>query len=287
MTQPQMVSIAQIDPESDVNVRRTSVDENVARVKDSIQRNGYWPESAVALRPHPNPDSEYKYQHVTGQCRIIAARELGITDIPASVIDLTNDEAIRRSWNENEQRANLSPKDQAHWTETIYVKFKNDGHRPRLAMEKTAAYLGISEQTARKYHSLIGLPEDVQEKVDSKTFPNNLAEAVANNSTQTLDTEEINDARIRARADWAMNLARGDRKHAIAALNDMPANATIEDLDQKKNDLAGKTKMKLPEWEIPSALYDPLIKFGEERGISDPQTIVSVILHEALTKKPR
>ena len=287
MTEPRMVPISEIDPESDVNVRRTGVDANVTRVKESIQRHGYWPESAVALRDHPNADSEYRYQHVTGQCRIIAARELGLTEIPASVVKLTNDEAIQRSWNENEQRANLSAKDQAHWTETVYVKFKADGHRPKLAWKKTAEYLGITEQTARKYHRLIGLPDDIQLKVDNDSFPVNLAEAIAANSTLIDDSDDANDARMRERVDWAMNLERADRKHAIAALNDMPANATIDDLNKKKDDISGKGKMILPEWEIPTALQDALAKYGEERGITDPQTIVSVILHDTLTAKKR
>ena len=284
MTEPRMVPIIEIDPESDVNVRRTGVDQNVEKIKASIQQSGYWHESVVALRPHPNPDSEYKYQHVTGQCRIMAARELNIAEIPASVINLTNDEAFQRSWNENEQRSSLAPKDQAHWTETVYLKFKNEGHRPKLAMQKTAAYLGIGEQTARKYYALIGLPEDVQEKVDRKTFPANLAEAVAENSTTITEDDQINDDRIRERADWAMNLERGDRKHAIAALNDMPATATIDELNQKKDDIAGKDKMIIPPWEIPASLQDSLMQYGEKRGISDPQTIVSVLVHEALNK---
>ena len=285
MTQTIMAPIAEIDPESDVNVRRTGVEDNVARVKESIQRYGYWQESAVALRLHPDADSEYRYQHVTGQCRIIAARELGITEIPASVVELTHDEAIQRSWSENEQRANLSPKDQAHWTETVYVKFKTDGHRPRLAWKKTAEYLGIKEDIARKYYKLIGLPEDIQEKVDSNSFPIGLAEAIADNSQLVDDSDDANDARMRERADWAMNLERGERKHAVTALNEMPNNATIDELNEKKDDISGKGKMILPEWEIPTALQDALAKYGEERGITDPQTIVNVILHDALKQR--
>lgn len=287
MAQTEVVPIAAIDPKSNVNVRQTGVDANVAIIKDSIARNGYWPESTVAIRPHPNQDSEYQYQHVTGQCRIIAARELDIDAIPASIIELSDDEAIRRSWNENEQRSNLSIKDQAHWTETVYLRFRSDGHLPVKAWQKTATYLGISQQKARQYHALIGLPEDIQEKVDSKTFPKNLAESIANHSSQTMDTEETNATRMRERADWAMNLDRTDRKYAVAAMEDLPANATISDLDAKMRSIAGKTKMKLPEWEIPSALYDPLMKFGESRGITDPQSIVSLILHETLTQKRR
>ena len=42
---------------------------------------------AIVVRPHPDSSSEYKYQHITGQCRFKACVLLGLEEIPAFVLD--------------------------------------------------------------------------------------------------------------------------------------------------------------------------------------------------------
>ena len=51
------VKLSEIDPESAVNVRLIGIEESVAEVKSSIEKYGYWPESPIILRPHPDPQS--------------------------------------------------------------------------------------------------------------------------------------------------------------------------------------------------------------------------------------
>ena len=58
----------------------------------------------IIVRSHPDSKSEYDYENVTGQCRLKACLALGLKSIPAFVLKLNDDEAIQRSWLENEIR---------------------------------------------------------------------------------------------------------------------------------------------------------------------------------------
>lgn len=97
MSTIQTIDVNRIDPDSTINVRRQGVDDNVQKVKESIQQHGYWPDQPIIIRPHPDPKSEYDYQNVTGQCRLKACLALGLEEIPAFILELNDDEAIQRS----------------------------------------------------------------------------------------------------------------------------------------------------------------------------------------------
>ena len=170
MTTVQTISINAIDSKSTINVRRQGVDENVEKVKTSIQAHGYWPDMPIVIRPHPDVESPYDYEHVTGQCRLKACLELGMEEIPAFVFELSDDEAIQRSWLENEARGDLTYSDRAYWTERIYKKYAGDRHTGQEALEKAADYLGVGVQTVMRYYTLVALPEDLKQMVDQESY---------------------------------------------------------------------------------------------------------------------
>ena len=96
MSTIQTIDVNCIDPDSTINVRRQGAEENVQKVKESIQQHGYWPDQPIIVRPHPDPKSEYDYQNVTGQCRLKARLALGLEEIPAFILELNDDEAIQQ-----------------------------------------------------------------------------------------------------------------------------------------------------------------------------------------------
>ena len=87
MSPVQNIKVGHIDPDSEINVRRQGIEQNVEKVKASIQQHGYWPDQPIIVRPHPDPKSEYDYQHVTGQCRLKACLAIGLEEIPAFVLE--------------------------------------------------------------------------------------------------------------------------------------------------------------------------------------------------------
>ena len=154
MSLVQNIKIGCIDPDSEVNVRRQGIEQNVEKVKASIQQHGYWPDQPIIVRPHPNPASAYDYQHVTGQCRLKACVEIGLEEIPAFILELNDDEAIQRSWLENEVRGDLTYSDRTYWTERIFKRYSGEGYTAEEAIELAAKYLGKKPDTVMRYYSL-------------------------------------------------------------------------------------------------------------------------------------
>ncbi len=270
----QQVPVTSIDPESKVNVRRTAVEENVEKVKRSIETHGYWPDQPITLRPHPDADSEYEYQYVVGQCRFTAASQLGIEAIPALVLELTDDEAIRRSWTENEARGALTSSDKAHWAEFFYNKFSAEGLTDAEARQKTAKWMGVTEATFRNYFPLAFLPEPVKQMMDQKRLTEQDGRLIAQNTDQ-------NDELMVERAEWLANQPTANRRIAREVITDAGGTVSVAELEQGMKQEVQQRKHVIP-IAIPDELYDGLLSYGKDRGIDDPATIVSHIIAETI-----
>lgn len=280
MSTVQNIKLGQIDPNSSINVRRHGVDENVEKVKVSIQAHGYWPDAAIVVRPHPEGSSQYDYEHVTGQCRFKACLDLGLEEIPAFVFDLSDSQAIQRSWLENEARGDLPYSDRAYWTERIYKQFSGDGYTSQEALQEAANFLGVSTQTARSYYALVDLPEDLKEMVDQGNLTNANAIVIARNTLDNTNFEGSQE-RMRQRVSWLLGLNREAREHALKALQNLGNAASIEDLDKEvveRVDAAGF----VVEYAIPRELHGRLMEWGKERGLNNETAIIGHMIANTL-----
>ena len=282
MTTVQNISISAIDPKSTINVRRQGVEENVEKVKTSIQAHGYWPDMPIVVRPHPISESEYDYEHVTGQCRFKACSELGMEEIPAFVFDLSDDEAIQRSWLENEARGDLTYSDRAYWTERIYKKYAGAGYTSGEALEKAAEYLGVGTETVKRYWTLVGLPEDLKEMVDQGMLSNGHAVAIVRNTYDGAWLEQSQE-KMRERASWLLGLERDSREHAVKALEDLGHSANIAELNKYVGERADENKRTV-QYAIPQELHESLLEWGKTRGLEDTTTIVSHMITDVLRR---
>lgn len=269
-----------IDPDSTINVRRQGVDENVEKVKASIQEHGYWPDQPITVRPHPDPNSKYEYQNVTGQCRLKACLALGLGEIPAVIVKLNDDEAIQRSWLENEVRGDLTYSDRAYWTERIYNRYNGDGYTTGEAIELAAKYLGVGVPTVIRYYSLAALPQDVKDMVDKKSLDIKYAVPIVRNTYDGARVKQSQEA-MRQRASWFVSLDRDSRDHAVKALQQLGHNASIADLNANVSKRR-KDSRRVIQYEIPTELYDELLQWGMERGLDTEEEIVGKMVGEAL-----
>ena len=285
MSAVQQIKLNQIDPDSSINVRRQGVDENVEKVKVSIRQHGYWPDMPIVVRPHPDSSSEYIYQHVTGQCRFKACLELGLEDIPAFVFDLNDEQAIQRSWLENEARGDLTYSDRAYWTERIYKQYSGDGYTAQEALEKAAEYLGVTTQTVRRYYTLVGLPEELKEMVDMGSLSSGNAVAIVRNTYDGARIAESQEA-MKERASWILGLDRDAREHAVKALQDLKHGASIADLNKYVMEEIGKAGLVV-EYAIPRELHGRLIEWGQQRGLEGEDTIIGFIVAQTLNPPSR
>ncbi len=276
MPQIEQVPISSIDPESSVNVRLSAVEQNVEKVKRSIEAHGYWPDQPITLRPHPDPDSQYRYQYVVGQSRFKAASELELESIPALILELTGDEALQRSWTENEARGDLTTSDKAHWAEVFYNKFSAEGLTHVEARQKTAEWMSIAEATFRNYFPLAFLPTQVKQMMDQGRLAEQDGRLIAQNTDQ-------NDDLMIERAQWLANQpTRPDHKEiAREVLANGSGTASVAELEQGVEEKV-QVRTRQIYIEIPEKLYDGLLNYGKERGIDDPATIVSNIIAETI-----
>lgn len=279
----QEVPLGEIDPDSSVNVRRTGVSENVHRVRRSIQTHGYWPDQPITLRPHPDESAPYKYEYVTGQCRFKASLDLELDTIPALVVDLDDDGALRRSWGENEARGDLKPTDQAHWAEVIFKKYDGAGYTMNDALEKAAEWLGVTLQTLHRYYRWAFLPREVQEMMDQGVLLRKHASAIVQNTYVRDSSQDKLESQQRMidRAQWIVELDRQSRDLGAEAMERLPANAKVSELAQYVRERKAELRRTF-EYRIPQDLYDNLVDYGRQRGIDDPETIVSHIIARAL-----
>lgn len=289
MAQIQKVLVSSIDPNSDVNVRRTDIQQNVEKVKKSIETHGYWPDQPITVRPHPDSDSGYQYQYVVGQCRFIAASELGLEAIPALVLELTDDEAIRRSWTENEARGELTASDRARWVKWAITKFDGEGYTFGEAREKAAEFLGIGVQQAMKYAAIAFLPEEVTEMIGPDILSVEDGEAIAKiafgeDPKKTLEL-----------AQWVASTDRRQRKVVREILEEMAVSrgtlfaempSSISALDQRLQE-AIRARRRQIRIEIPEKIYPDFLRYGEDEGLSDPSTIASHIIVTTISEYTR
>lgn len=280
MNTVQTLGVRCIDPNSTINVRRQGVEENVEKVKASIQQHGYWPDQPIIVRPHPDSDSRYDYQNVTGQCRLKACLSLGLEEIPAFVLELNDDQAIQRSWLENEVRGDLTYSDRAYWVEKIFRRYSGEGHTADEALELAAQFLSVKVPTAMNYYSLSVLPEDLHEMVDQKILPMSIAVPLVRNTYDKARFRQSQDA-MRERASWILGLDRENRKHAVKALEDLGHGASIANLNTHVA-RRSRASRRVVQYAIPSELYEDLLQWGEERGLDDEQAIIGHMVAEAL-----
>ena len=280
MTEVQDIKTGEIDPTSTVNVRRQGVEENVEKVAASIQRHGYWPDMAIVIRPHPNSESSYKYEHVTGQCRFKACLNMGLETIPAFVLQLSDDEAIQRSWLENEVRGDLTYTDRAFWTERIFKKYSGEGYTAEESIEKAAEYLGVTKQTVMGYYALVALPGELREMVDQGTLPTGVAVVLVRNTHDVARYDQSQET-MKERASWLLDLDRDRREEGIKAIRQLGHSASIEELAAVVDKKMAEAERVIP-LPIPSQLHDQLLAWGRARGLHDEATIVGHMIASVL-----
>jgi ParB family chromosome partitioning protein len=286
-TEIQDIAIASIDPESSVNVRRSEVDVGTEKVKASIAEHGFWSNNAITIRSHPDKSSEYEYEIITGQCRFKACADLGLGEIPAIIQDIDENEAIRRSWAENEGRSDITKGDKAYWVKKVFDKAYYDEHRTMQDSHKIAAkFFAMSIQTVKNYYPAGCLPREVLDMVgDGK--PLRMQDAAAIGESARYDTDIDESVKLmKERAEWVTNLPdKAHKNEAIKVLKNCKQRATIDELDANvQKEIEKQTARVEVAIVIPEELHGKLLTWGEQQGLGDADdaTIISHMITKTL-----
>lgn len=135
----------------DLNVRKSSGD--ITELKLSIQEKGII--QPLLVRPHKN-----KYEVVVGSRRYVAAKSLGLRDVPVMIRPLSDGEALSLSLVENIQRADLELEEEA---EGILKLMKLEPRR-FASIKAVAKTLGRSESAIRELLDAYDLTFKLREK---------------------------------------------------------------------------------------------------------------------------
>jgi ParB family chromosome partitioning protein len=114
-------------------------------------------------------------QLVAGERRLRAAKMAGLTQVPCRVLNLSEAEALEVAVLENIQRADLSPLEEAKGYRQLM-------ERCGYTQEALSQRLGKSRAHIANMIRLLGLPEDVQEKLERKQLTTGHARALIGTS---------------------------------------------------------------------------------------------------------
>lgn len=279
-TPGKLTPLKEINPASTINVRLSDLDHSIAALRESIKTHGFLPEHPVLLRPDPKaPESGCKYEIISGQCRTQAARLEGITAIPAIIVDLDDETAHKRSFNENQKRTQLGIKDLTYWYTQRYEVFK-PRHGSQRAIELTAQYYNVKPAEVREYLKLAVLPEPVQDDIAKGLIARAAGRAI---SASYLETDEDGSAAIMTRkAEWLKALPNADRKGpGIKAIANTPRDADDDALDQQLETERQLVSRRM-NVSVPDSMTGPLTEYGRKVGLTDLKQIVPYALNQQL-----
>ncbi len=206
-------------------------------------------------------------------------------EIPAFVLDLSDEDAIQRSWLENEARGDLSFSDRAYWVERIYKQYNGRGYTGGEALQKAADYLGVTIPTAMRYYALVALPESLKKMVDLGTVTSGDAVTIVKNTYDAARHAQSQQSMI-DRASWLLELDRDDREFGRKALEELKHGASIADLNKYVMERSVDTR-RIVEYTIPRELYGRLLEWGKSHGEDDESHIVGLMVAEALNPSGR
>lgn len=140
----------------------TSLDE----LAESIRLHGVI--TPITVRP---ADKDGYYQIIAGERRWRAARQAGLSEIPAMVLQASESELMELALIENLQREDLNPIEEAEGYERLIDQFG-------LTQEDVARRVVKSRSAVANALRLLGLPPEVREMVAAGTLSSGHARAV-------------------------------------------------------------------------------------------------------------
>ena len=111
----QMIPVAGIEPHPG-QPRRIFQEEALVELASSIQARGVI--QPIVVRPHG-----HRFQIVAGERRWRAAQRAGLHDVPVTILDVSDREALELAIVENVQRADLNPIEEARGYQALIEEF--------------------------------------------------------------------------------------------------------------------------------------------------------------------
>jgi ParB family chromosome partitioning protein len=131
--------------------RKTFDADDLSALGESIRSHG-------VLQPLVVRQVDGRYQLIAGERRLRAARAVGLSAVPVTVVDFNDQQVLEAALVENIQRADLNPIEKAQG-------FKEYLTRYEMTHEQLAARLGLARPTITNLVALLELPAELQDAV--------------------------------------------------------------------------------------------------------------------------
>ena len=161
------IPLVQISPNPD-QPRKTFSPEQLRDLSQSIKEKGV----LVPIIVRAVQNKPYLYEIVAGERRFRAAQMAGLSEIPALVKTLTNQNAMEIALIENVQRENLNPIEEAEG-------YKNLMEKCGYSIEDVSKLIGKSVSYIRNLMRINSLPESVKDLVKNGEISASHARTIA------------------------------------------------------------------------------------------------------------
>lgn len=203
---------------SRMNVRRLDITADLDGLAHSMDTFGL--QQPIVVQPRGD-----KYEILIGQRRYLAAKRLGWREIDAKILPqaLGEFDAKVRSFSENAQRRDLTPRDKADACRYL--------HDQLGSVKAVADTLGISEPTVRKWLGYSVVPEGLKSLVDQGRISAPVATRIAQYQPDEAQAVAI------AEKMFELNPSKDERDRlldAVEAFPDTPVDMLKERADSQK-----------------------------------------------------
>lgn len=172
---PVKLAISEIEP--NVAQPRKTFDENaLSELSESIRENGVL--QPLLVRPMPNGT----YKLVAGERRFRASKMAGLSEVPVTIREMTDEQEQIFALIENLQREDLNAIEQAEGLKVLIEEFG-------LTQEEAAQRVGKSRSAVTNAIRLLALPEAVKEMVKGNKISMGHARALLGLSDASLMTK--------------------------------------------------------------------------------------------------
>jgi len=156
--------------------------ETLGELADSIKSRGLVQPILVRPLPRPNPTESQRYEIIAGERRWRAAQMAGLTEIPAVIRDVPDEDAVAMALIENIQREDLNPLEEARALLRLIEEFG-------LTHQAAAEAVGRSRAAVSNLVRLMELTDEVKEMLETRQIEMGHARALLGLATRRQQIE--------------------------------------------------------------------------------------------------
>ena len=156
--------------------------ESLGELADSIKSRGLVQPILVRPLPRPNPTESQRYEIIAGERRWRAAQMAGLSEIPAVIRNVPDEDAVAMALIENIQREDLNPLEEARALLRLIEEFG-------LTHQAAAEAVGRSRAAVSNLLRLMELTDEVKEMLEHRQIEMGHARAILGLATRRQQIE--------------------------------------------------------------------------------------------------